>query len=150
MEQLLPVLGQDFLIPISKPGAPLLTTNRLFCDIKDVRASGRRTDNGFVVFAGSEAVLEERPSTQKWPYAATLRSQLLADGILEKGSHKLVFKQDYEFSSPSAAASVIQGGQANGMQAWKDADGISLKDREERELPIEASEAASPPATYEH
>ena len=46
----------------------------------------------------------------------------------------MVFTKDYEFSSPSAAASVIHGGHANGLQAWKDTKGISLKEKEEKEV----------------
>jgi hypothetical protein len=141
MEQLLPLLGQDFLKPISKPDRQLPKSRLLFCEIKNVKARGRQTENGFIVLAESEAVLQERPSTQKYPYAATLRSQLLNEGVLEEGNDRLVFKRDYEFSSPSAAASVIQGGQANGLQAWKDAKGISLKELEERELSNSAQEA---------
>lgn len=140
MEQLLPVLGQDFLKPISKPKQKLPKSDLLFCSIKNVKAKGKQTENGFVVFADSEAVLEERPSTQKFPYAANLRSQLLSEAVLEKGKDKFIFKKDYEFSSPSAAAAVIHGGQANGLQAWKDAKGISLKEREEKELSNKSQE----------
>jgi Domain of unknown function (DUF4357) len=105
-----------------------------YCGIKDVKAEGRQTDNGFVVLRGSRAVLEERPSTQKYRYAANLRSALLQDGILIKTPTHLEFNVDFEFSSPSAAAAVIHGGQANGLTAWKDSKGLSLKQREEEEI----------------
>ncbi len=139
MEQLLPVLGHDFLKPIYNRDRKPLKSDLLFCDIKEVRATGRQSENGFIVFAKSEAVLDERPSTQKWPYAATLRSQLLGEGVLEKGADKLRFTRDYEFSSPSAAASVIRGGQANGLQAWKDERGMPLKEKEENELSLKTT-----------
>jgi len=126
------VLGQDFLKPISKIEKKSSNDDLLWCEIKGVKATGKQTEDGFVVFATSQAVFEERPSTQKYPYAATLRRQFLNDGILEEAKDKLVFKRDYEFSSPSAAASVIHGGQANGLQAWKDARGKSLKELEEK------------------
>ena len=134
MEQLLPVLGQDFLKPISKPSTKATRRDLLFCEIKTAKATGRRTETGFLVLQSSEAVLEERPSTQKYPYAATLRTQLSQEGVLEKREDRLVFTKDYEFSSPSAAASVIHGGQANGLTAWKDTKGKALKDLEEKEL----------------
>jgi len=134
MEQLLPVLGQDFLKPISKPEKKAAKGDLLYCEIKNVRATGKQTENGFVVLADSEAVLAERPSTQKYPYPATLRSQLLIEGVLEKSKDRLIFKKDYEFSSPSAAASVIHGGHANGLREWKDSKGIALKEKEEKEL----------------
>jgi hypothetical protein len=39
--------------------------------------------------------------------------------------------KDVEFSSPSAAAAVIHGGGANGLTAWKDFEGRTLKEIEE-------------------
>ena len=42
----------------------------------------------------------------------------------------LVFTRDVEFASPSAAASIIHGGHANGLIAWKNAKGVTLKDIE--------------------
>jgi hypothetical protein len=80
MEQLLPILGQEFLKPVVKSETKANKSDLLFCEIKERKASGRQTDNGFVVLEGSEAVLEERPSTQKYQYAANLRATLLSDG----------------------------------------------------------------------
>ena len=37
------------------------------------------------------------------------------------------FTQDYTFSSPSTAASVVLGRSANGRVDWKDAQGRELK-----------------------
>jgi hypothetical protein len=135
MEQLLPLLGQEFLKPMTK------TLSRggkrpelLYCEIKGLKAKGQQTETGFVVFKGSEAVLQERPSTKKYQYAANLRSVLMKEGVLVKNGEKLVFQKDYEFSSPSAAAAVIHGGQANGLTAWKDSRGRTLKERETAEL----------------
>lgn len=134
MEQLLPILGQDFLKPLVKNDAKLKQQDIFYCGIKDIKAEGKQTDNGFVVFKGSRAVLEERPSTQKYKYAANLRSALLQEGILITKPTHLEFEMDFEFSSPSAAAAVIHGGQANGLTSWKDAKGLSLKQREEKEI----------------
>jgi len=134
MEQLLPILGQEFLKPVVKNEARARRTDLLFCEIKGLKATGRQTDNGFVVFKGSEAVLEERPSTQKYQYASNLRAGLRSDGVVEEKNDRLVFLADHEFSSPSAAAAVIHGGQANGLTAWKDSKGMSLKQKEEEDI----------------
>lgn len=134
MGQLLPILGQEFLKPLVKHEAKNSKSNFLYCEIKGLKAKGKQTDNGFVVLKGSEAVLNERPSTQKYQYAANLRSGLKNDGVFDVQSDRLIFLVDYEFSSPSAAAAVIHGGQANGMTAWKDSKGISLKEKEEKEI----------------
>ena len=131
VDQLLPVLGQDFLKPIAPTLTGLKNTDLMFCEIKNVKAMGRPSENGFLVLKGSEAVLKERPSVKKYPYPSKLREQLSSDGVLNLEKDKLVFTKDYEFSSPSSAASVIHGGHANGLQAWKDTNGVSLKDLEQ-------------------
>jgi len=45
----------------------------------------------------------------------------------------LRFTQDYLFSSPSIAASLIHGRSANGRIEWKDANGRTLKALQEVE-----------------
>ena len=134
MEQLLPILGQEFLKPVVKNEVKSRRTDLLFCEIKGLKATGRQTDNGFVVLKGSEAVLQERPSTQKYQYAANLRAALRSDGVVEEKKDRLVFLADHEFSSPSAAAAVVHGGQANGLTVWKDSKGVSLKKKEEKDV----------------
>lgn len=143
IEQLLPVLGQNFLKPIAEPTLRTTKAELLSCEIKGVKATGRLSDNGFLVMQGSQAVADERPSVKKYPYPSRLREQLVAEGVLVPEQDRLVFVRDYEFSSPSAAASVIQGGHANGLQAWKDARGVSLKEREERQVSNHVAEPAN-------
>ena len=133
MEQLLPILGQEFLKPMVKQEAPK-KSDILFCEIKNIKATGRQTDNGLVVLKGSEAVRDERASTKKYKYAANLRKTLLDENILEAKHDRLIFVSDYEFSSPSAAAAVIHGGQANGLTSWKDSKDVSLKQKEEKDI----------------
>ena len=134
IEQLMPVLGYDFLKKIVPRQRGKHGPGQLICVVKDVRAQGRPSEGGFIVFQNSEAVLDERPSTAKYPYAANLRRQLRDEGVLVEASGKLLFAKDYEFSSPSAAASVIHGGQANGLISWRSASGKTLKEIEEKEL----------------
>lgn len=134
MEQLLPILGLEFLKPIVTRDEGVDESDLLFCTIKGLMAKGKQTDNGFVVLEGSEAVLADRPSTLRYKYAGNLRATLRSEGILKQEDKRLVFVSDYEFSSPSAAASVIHGGHANGLTAWKDAQGVSLKEKEEKDI----------------
>lgn len=130
IEQLLPVLGQDFLRPVVKAASRSPTSDLLISTIKKCKATGRQSENGFLVFKGSEAVPKERASVRTYPYPAKLRAQLLDDGVLKRGQDRLLFAKDYEFTSPSAAASVVHGGHVNGLIVWKDAKGRTLKDRE--------------------
>jgi len=132
IQQLLPVLGSDLLIPIAQASAKPPPGGVLFCRIKGAEARGQRTADGFVVFRDSTAVLEERPSTESYPYVVAQRKRLIADGTLVQKNGLLVFTKDVEFSSPSAAAVVIHGGSANGLTAWKTADGMSLKQLDEQ------------------
>lgn len=128
--QLLPVLGIEWLVPADAAGAPAPQNQELVCEIKGVKARGRRTPNGFVVLKGSQAVLRERPSTEKYPIPRQARDQLRTDGLLVEQAGALVFTRDVEFASPSAAASVVHGGHANGLIAWKNANGTTLKEIE--------------------
>jgi hypothetical protein len=89
-------------------------------------ARGQRTVNGFVVFQGSTAVLEERPSAEIYPCVVAQRKQLIADGTLIDKDGFLVFTNDAEFSSPSAAA-VMHGVSVSRLIAWKTEGGKFLK-----------------------
>ena len=77
IRQLLPVLGSDLLVPIAQAPAKARSGGVLFCRAKGAEARGQRTAGGFVVFKGSTAVLEERPSAQKYPYILTIRHKLI-------------------------------------------------------------------------
>jgi hypothetical protein len=104
VRQLLPVLGSDILAPLVQPAASALPGGVLFCRIKGAEARGQRTASGFVVFEGSTAVLEQRPSAETYPWALARRNQLVKDGTLLERDGFLVFNKNAEFSSPSAAA----------------------------------------------
>ena len=132
IRQLLPVLGSDILAPIAQPAAKAQPGGVLLCRIKGAEATGQRTANGFVVFRGSTAVLEQRPGATKYPYLLAQRKQLIDNGTLIAKDGFLVFTKDAEFSSPSAAAGVIHGGSANGLLVWKTKDGKSLKQLDEQ------------------
>ncbi|OGV61194.1 MAG: hypothetical protein A2498_11430 [Lentisphaerae bacterium RIFOXYC12_FULL_60_16] len=132
IRQLLPVLGSDILTPITQPSAPPQPGGVLLCRIKGAKARGQRTVNGFVVFSGSTAVLEERPSAENYPTVLAQRKQLVADGALVERDGFLAFTKDAEFSSPSAAAVVVHGGNANGLTAWKTEGGKTLKQLDEQ------------------
>lgn len=132
IRQLLPVLGSDILTPMVQVAAKAQPGGVLLCRIKGAEARGQRTPNGFVVFNGSTAVLEDRPSAENYPSVLVQRSQLIADGTLIEKDGFWVFLKDVEFSSPSAAAVVIHGGSANGLTAWKTRAGISLKKLDEQ------------------
>lgn len=104
-----------------------------------VKATATRTDEGFLVLAGSEA--SENVSSALSKGYASQREELIDKGVLEDAKDgKLVFTADCAFASPSAAAATIAGGPRSGPENWKDESGTSLKDL------IKAEEAATPEA----
>ena len=132
IRQLLPVLGSDILTPIAQLASVSQPGGMLFCRLKGAEARGQRTPSGFVVFRDSTAVFEDRPSAQSYPYVLAQRRELITNGTLVEKNGLFAFTKDTEFTSPSAAAAVIHGGSANGLMAWKTAEGKSLKQLDEQ------------------
>lgn len=128
MQQVLPVLGVEAFVQTTSKPEESAEKELLTCKMKNVVSTGYLTPNGMVVFAGSGAVLEERSSAKKWPSVMVQRNNLIESGGLVQEGDKYVFVKDTEFSSPSAAAAVIHGGSANGLTAWVNSDGKSLKE----------------------
>jgi hypothetical protein len=130
IHQLMPVLGADALVPIGATPEADTEQKILFCEIKGLKATGHLTPSGLVVFTGSQAVLKERPSAHQYPYTLSPRQRLIEDRTLMQEGDHYKFTRDTEFSSPSAAATVVHGGSANGLIAWKNAAGRTLKELE--------------------
>ena len=132
IRQLLPVLGSDLLIPVAQPAAKQQAGGVLYCRMKGAEARGHRTPDGFVVLKGSTAVQQERQSAKNWPTVIALRKQMIADGSLVEKDGFYQFTKDALFSSPSAAAAVVEGGSANGLIEWRTKDGRVLKELDEQ------------------
>lgn len=95
----------------------------LYCKSKGADATGRVTNEGFYLIAGSVIAKTLVPSCPDWvrnsrkKYANLIdESGKLKDGIL--------------FKSPSAASSFVLGRSSNGQLEWKTKEGRSLKDIE--------------------
>ena len=86
-------------------------------------AKGSIAEDGFVVFKGSVVSDGVADSFVTKGYNV-LRERLVSDGIIVDRT----FTKDYLFSSYSAAASVIEGHNANGWLDWKDASGKTIND----------------------
>ena len=116
------------LAPAAKAG-PVLT-----CKGKGVQATGYEASQGFVVRAGSQAVVDSAPSmAQHVRGMFDLRQELISNGVLAMQGALFQFTQDYTFSAPSTAAAVVLGRSANGRVEWKGADGRTLKEIQEAE-----------------
>lgn len=122
-----PVLGVTLFERLVQP--PLPTAPVLHLNIASVSAQGYESAHGFVVSAGSEVREVETATCPE--YIKSLKVALRENGVIGSQHNKLRFSQDYEFSSPSTAASMVVGASANGRTAWKDADGNTLKQIQE-------------------
>jgi len=98
----------------------------LYVDAKGVKATCYEDAKGFIVLKGSEAVLKETNSLNK--YISASRKDLVEKGVLALIDSKYIFTQDYAFNSPSNASDLILGGSTNGRTCWKNSKGIMLKE----------------------
>ncbi len=130
---ILPTLGFDLIessgIIRTKKEARELT---LFLDVSNWKAKGRLTSNGLLVEVGSYFNPKETPSLSG--SYSNLRQTLQEKKIIKLKEGKLIFVEEYEFSSSSQAAAIILGYSVNGRVAWKNKDGETLKGIEERKL----------------
>ena len=92
---------------------------------KGIAATGVMiSEKRILVKAGSTISTENRLPNQKGQTSsANLRQKLIDDGVVVDER----FVADYEFNSTSAAASVILGQSASGMNTWKDEAGRKLE-----------------------
>jgi Domain of unknown function (DUF4357) len=126
---LLGVLGHRVLDPVTSSSSASSGQLKFTYSVRDATAHGAVTDDGFVVFKGSTALKDAVESMT--PGYLALKKELVAQGkLVEKGS-LLSFSDDILFNSPSAAAAVVYGNNANGRLLWKTADGKSLRDIDE-------------------
>lgn len=95
---------------------------------RGAEAMGKPSSEGFVVFKGSKAALTTVPSIS--PSFLKFRQRLLEDGILAVKGDFMEFTEDYIFSSPSTAAVIVMGRNANGLEEWKLSNGTTLRDFE--------------------
>jgi hypothetical protein len=119
---LLSTLGFPVLEEMRKVAAK--SKEILYCKGKDASAEGDMLDDGFAVFKGSTANLNEAKSINQW--ITGLRKKLIDSKVLVQENGTYLFTQDYLFASPSAAAATILARAANGWNEWKNSEGKSI------------------------
>lgn len=108
-----------------------------------ITARAREIDGEFTVLEGSCARASWTGSQHTYK---TLHNKLAGDGALvpEPGGAAVRFARDQVFASPSAAAAVITGRQANGRVEWKaEGSGISFGSWQERGIDQAAAETST-------
>jgi len=88
-------------------------------------AKGVIVADGFAVFKDSIIASTTAPSMSN--NLLQLRNSLIEKAIIVDN----VFVRDYIFTSPSLAAAIVMGRNANGRTEWKTTDHKTLKDIEE-------------------
>lgn len=89
-------------------------------------AKGLIVSDGFAVMEGSTIASSTAPSMSD--SLKLLRSSLIGKGIIDES---LKLTRDYIFTSPSLAAAIVMGRNANGRTEWKNKEHKSIKDIEE-------------------
>jgi hypothetical protein len=97
---------------------------------------GEPTSDGFVVLKGSKAA--GSTVTSMTPNYIAYRQKLIDEEVLVDKGEYFEFSDDYIFSSPSTAAVMVMGRNANGLTEWKLKDGRTLKDFESNEKTTKA------------
>lgn len=129
---ILPVVGVHALVsaaPHSSTPLKQFTGQREF-KIKSTTLSATMVelDGAFLVRAGSEANLNTSNSIA--PGWLNIRKKLIDAGVLLKKADRYVFNEDANFSSPSAASSIVLGRQAPGPISWVDEKGKTYKEQQ--------------------
>ena len=89
---------------------------------RKLTATGYILDHQFIVMKGSQMGPDTRQSCRDW--VKRHRDELVSTGKVVDG----VFVEDVHFTSASAAAAAIVGGESNGLIMWKNGDGVALRD----------------------
>lgn len=100
-----------FEVPITEERK---TTNFYIKAARGANAVGTIIPDGFVVFKGSLVASSLTPSTSD--SFRKFREKLFSAGVIDES---FVFTKDYVFSSPSYAAAIVMGRNANGKTEWK-------------------------------
>ena len=124
---LLNTLGHKFLEATELPSDSSSETDIFSFEGRDYSATGATTSDGFVVFQNS--IISKKANSSLRQSIINKRNELITQKIRDDN---YTFTQDYTFSSPSTAASIISGSSTNGQISWKNKQGTTLKDYESK------------------
>lgn len=138
-KMVLGVLGYKIFVPIVDTSEKFNTSNKdedllLYLSRKSrksnktIKAQCKRTNEGFVVLKGS--MIEEIDSRAIPKSIRDIRDKKRKNNEIIDG--KII--KDHLFNSPSYAAAFILGMQTNGRTDWRNKNGTTLKELEEKEM----------------
>ena len=115
--------------PQDGPSKPGLSQFIFSFSIRGLHATGQQTDDGFVLFKGSDV---SGKTTGSMPgKTLSIREKWIADGTLQPFGDNFRLTKDCIVSSSSYAAVIVAGTSRSGPQSWIDEKGRSLKAVEE-------------------
>jgi hypothetical protein len=127
MLAIFPVLGVS---AFDRPTGREVAGVRYHLSGPEALGEGEDRNDGFLVFAGSTARIDETPSMSE-PFRR-LRRRLVETGIFVEESGRYRLTEDHLFNSPSTAAMALLARNANGRTEWRDAEGVTLKEHQTR------------------
>ncbi len=146
LQMVLPAIRVDMFMDKSRPSSAgpeslsVLQPENMVFVMKTPKhgVEGRAVLQGgeWIVQAGSKARAVWAGNEQSKTHYHTLHAELLANGTLRVEGKHAVFQTDYAFSSPSAAAAILNGRSSNGRLDWKtETDGRTYAKWEVDQLP---------------
>ena len=111
------------------PSKPKLSKFIFNFSIRDLNAKAQQTDDGFVLFKGSD--ISGKTSKSMPGKTLSIREKWIADGTLVPNGENFKLTKDSILSSSSYAAVLVAGTSRSGPQSWIDENGRSLKAVEE-------------------
>ncbi|NJD37546.1 MAG: GIY-YIG nuclease family protein [Geobacter sp.] len=98
--------------------------------LKNLKAFGQVTDDGFILLAGSDVSAAVTQSLAAgW---RAIREKWIEEGILKQTGENFRLEKDALVSSSSCAAAIVAGTTRSGPQSWIDDTGRTLKAIEEQ------------------
>ncbi len=129
-------LGHRLLEPIKvtepktlESDVPTLSDFIFNFSIRGLSARGQQSDDGFVLFKGSD--ISVKTSTSMPGKTQAIREKWISDGTLLASGDNYKLTKDSILSSSSYAAALVAGTSRSGPQSWIDESGRSLKVVEE-------------------
>lgn len=122
-------LGHKVFVPLvaATPTPSTVSENQpdtsnelLYFDHSGVKATRKRTSDGFVVLKGSQICSKLTKSCTD----STMRNR---KKYASKVDENFILTEDILFTSPSSAASYIGGASLSGNASWRSSEGIPLK-----------------------
>lgn len=127
LKLLLTAVGYPILQEVISKEQKNISDPLFTCKGKGALATGRMTNDGFVIYKDSTATTKISKAVMERNKKSI--GKLLSNKYLEKKDYDLyVFIKDYVFNSPSAASDIVLGNSTSGWKKWKTRNGRTLEE----------------------